>query len=121
MHRLLALLISVATLVGCVSQAQLMSSPNEIRQSLLSKTPLGINKKLAQERLLQEGVVIKLENHGFLRQEPGLPLITVGVYSIRASLGDYCLLLCTNVTAFWGFDQDEKLIELWVWKTTDAP
>lgn len=44
--------------------------------------------------------------------------------SIRASLGDYhglpYLIFSTNVTVFWGFDERDQLIDVWVWKTVDA-
>lgn len=63
---------------------------------------------------------------GFWRQESYEPMTVVGVSSIRVNLGDYrsaltfFFLFITNVTAFWGFDAEGKLIDIWVWKTTDA-
>ena len=46
---------------------------------------------------------------------------TVGVTSIEAEVGRYWLPFCTTVTAFWGFDSEGRLIDVWVWKTPDAP
>jgi hypothetical protein len=41
--------------------------------------------------------------------------------SIRASLGNYQgIPFQANVTVFWGFDENGKLIGIWVWKTWDA-
>jgi hypothetical protein len=45
----------------------------------------------------------------------------IGNKSIRVSLGDYQNMpFTTNVTVFWGFDNEGKLIDVWVWKTQDG-
>lgn len=44
----------------------------------------------------------------------------VGKKNIRSDLGDYSTIFTTNVTVFWGFDEQSKLIDIWVWKTVDA-
>ena len=46
----------------------------------------------------------------------------IGTQHLRASLGDYQgIPFEVNVTAFWGFDADGKLIDIWVWKTFEGP
>ena len=48
----------------------------------------------------------------------------VGSSSLEMHLGEYRELpipLSTDVTAFWGFDGNGRLIDVWVWKTTDGP
>jgi hypothetical protein len=60
------------------------------------------------------------ENNGFWDQRTR-PNKEVGVKSIRASLGDYQgIPFMANVTVFWGFDKDSRLIDIWVWKTWDG-
>ena len=45
----------------------------------------------------------------------------VGNKSIRASIGDYKVVFVpANVTVLWGFDEDGKLIEIYVWKSFDV-
>ena len=59
---------------------------------------------------------------GFHKQELGDDRI-VGVKSISTEASDYWTFpfLTTSVTFFWGFDKDDKLVDVWVWKTVDAP
>ena len=57
---------------------------------------------------------------GFLDQRTK-PNKTIGSMYIRASLGDYQgIPFRANVTVLWGFDSNEKLIDLWAWKTWDG-
>ena len=53
-------------------------------------------------------------NAGFVTREQKV----VGVTSIEGNLGD---LGPMNVSAFWGFDRDDRLVDVWVWRTFDAP
>jgi hypothetical protein len=57
-------------------------------------------------------------NSGFLKQEPGKPRITIGEKSIRVFHGQYSTILNTFVTVYYGFDENENLIDIWVWKDT---
>lgn len=61
------------------------------------------------------------DNAGFLKQDLP-PNKTVGVKSIKINLGEYYHfpIGTTSVVAFWGFDANGKLLEVWVWKTTDS-
>lgn len=53
--------------------------------------------------------------------------IVIGNQSIRVFAGRYLawyklmFLVPTDVSIFWGFDEDGKLIEIHVWKTYDIP
>jgi hypothetical protein len=38
----------------------------------------------------------------------------------QIDIRDYQVIFFTDVTVFWGFDARGKLIDLWVWKTTDS-
>ena len=60
-------------------------------------------------------------NAGFYDQRTNPPR-QIGMQSIRGELGEYrAILLSASVSAFWGFDREGKLIDLWVWKTWDGP
>jgi len=62
------------------------------------------------------------KDHGFHDQRQDRTEEVVGAMSIRASLGDYQgLPFKANITVYWGFDVTGKLIDIWVWKTWDAP
>jgi hypothetical protein len=101
-------------------------SEDNIRVSLLKQTPLGssyqdVRSFLKKKRWLDESYFG--EHSGFAKQEGGPPVI-VGVSSLSGQLGTYRTLpyfLETDVTAFWGFDANNQLIDIWVWKTTDGP
>lgn len=61
-----------------------------------------------------------LANTGFYDQRTR-PARETGAQHFRASLGDYQDIPWeANVTVFWGFDQNGRLIDLWVWKTWDS-
>lgn len=48
------------------------------------------------------------------------PAKVTGEKSIRAVLGEYrSIFYITNVTVFWGFDEEGRLVDVWVWKTTE--
>jgi hypothetical protein len=61
-------------------------------------------------------------NRGFLKQEDG-KLEVVGASHIQASLGSYPsgIILTTDVAGFWGFDEHQRLMSVWVWKVGEGP
>ena len=94
-----------------------------IRASLLRSTPLGSTSQEVRTFVEGRGWLDRnyTGNGGFLKQEAGVPAVGVGVTSIRGELGHYRSgPFQTYVTAFWGFDTNGHLIEVWVWKTTDG-
>ena len=44
----------------------------------------------------------------------------VGEKSIRSYIGEYRFVFITSVTVLWGFDKNEKLIDIMVWKEVDS-
>lgn len=65
-------------------------------------------------------VIYVNESPGFYHQGINEPTV-IGKKSIRASLGDYQdIPFKANVTVFWGFDDEGKLLDIWVWKTWDG-
>ena len=96
-----------------------------IRASLLRSTPLGSSSQQVRAFLERRGWLSTnyIGSTGFLKQENGAPAVEVGATSFRGELGHYCslpYLFQTSVTAFWGFDTNGHLIDVWVWKTTDG-
>ncbi|MEN6385923.1 MAG: hypothetical protein ABFD79_12105 [Phycisphaerales bacterium] len=122
----LSLLITLAVLLFIVLSNPLRRSEENIKNRLLSKTPLGTQFSEVKKYIKKQGWEIDTfedENRGFLDQREH-ELKVVGEKSIRASLGDYHDIQMgykANVTVFWGFDKDSRLIDIWVWKTWDAP
>lgn len=104
----------------------LFRSEEVIGERLLTQTPLGTSMDdVIQFLNLQKDWEIRNINYesgyldrGLLRNK------IIGTKSIRVSLGDYRAItsyyLETNVTVFYGFNDDKELIDIWVWKTTDG-
>ena len=108
---------------GCLLISQsLLRSESNIRASLLKRTPIGSDAAEVRSCVQSSGWLDPryIGSSGFLKQEPGRRNEIVGVSSICGQLGHYWLPFRTDVTAFWGFDNAGKLIDVWVWKTTDA-
>jgi hypothetical protein len=96
-----------------------------IRASLLRSTPLGSSSQQVRALLQSRGWISTnyIGSAGFLKQETGAPDVVVGATSLRGEIGSYRslpYLFETSVTAFWGFDTNDHLIDVWVWKTTDG-
>jgi hypothetical protein len=102
----------------------LRRSEEKIKPSLLELAPLGSNPDTVLAVVKHQGWKTDgyRANTGFYKQEPKTKPEVVGVSSVQASLGDFYTFPfgSTNVSAFWGFDKDRRLIEIWVWKTTDS-
>jgi hypothetical protein len=113
----------IGVICATLFSSSMRKDPSTIEQALLREKPLGtqmaeIERWLAHDKKLAPTA----SNVGFLRQHPP-PSRVVGVKSIKAKLGEYFSfpLLRTSVVAFWGFNERGELIEVWVWKTIDAP
>jgi len=63
----------------------------------------------------------KSMNTGFMRQENGKEEL-VGQKAIWAHLGGHRsgLLQTTSVSAYWGFDKEDKLIDIWIRSENDS-
>jgi hypothetical protein len=95
---------------------------------LLTQTPPGSDIPVVVHFLRRRGWLDDTyeSRSGFLKDPPGGPQRLVGVNSVRAVLGDYrgpdgLFLFVTSTEAYFGFDQQGRLLEVWVRKTTDAP
>lgn len=100
----------------------LTRSEEKIKENLLKSTPIG-TKMEDVVKFIESEKKWKIDyisyEQGFWHQRI-YPNRTVGKKSIRAELGEYRFVFATSVTVFWGFDENSKLIDIWVWKTTDG-
>jgi len=119
---LIVVLLLIAGIICVIVLNPLRRSEEHIRNRLLQELPLGTQLAEVKKYIEKKGWEISYvaENSGFLDQR-NRPNTVVGEKSIRASLGDYQdIPFKANVTVFWGFDKDSRLIDVWVWKTWDA-
>jgi hypothetical protein len=93
-----------------------------LRQRLLWATPIGttmtdVDKYVAAEKWKVQYVCT---THGYTKEEE-THRVVVGEKSIRADLGQYQgFPFVRYVTVYWGFDKQARLVDIWVWKTSDA-
>ncbi len=87
-----------------------------IRQSVLRSTPLGSSGSEVRSLAIRKGwLVVKYAgNTGYVSDGGDV----VGVTSVEGNLGD---LGPMNVSAFWGFDSQDRLVDVRVWRTFDLP
>jgi hypothetical protein len=103
----------------------LRRSPETLRYKMLKKTPIGMEMGEVEKIAKEIGGRTEISTiAGFDKQDPN-DHRTIGAKSIRTDVGDYWAIpplpIITSVTYFWGFDENGKLVDIWVWKTTDAP
>ena len=123
----LAGLSLAALLVGgcCLVPHPLRRSEAHLRASLLKSTPPGSSFADVWTFADKKSWPIRgATNYGVRPADVGGPrhaTETVGVKSIRGNLGHYwgCPWRI-DVAAFWAFDADDRLIDVWIWKTADA-
>ena len=75
-----------------------------------------------QQLIISNGWAVSASSDdvGFYDQRTA-PHTTVGKKHIRAELGSYQgIPFRAYVTVFWGFDEQSRLIDVWVWKTWDG-
>ena len=124
-NRLIIVVILFYSLIGtgCMKNKLLKLDAESIRHELLQQTPIGTSLNDVEKNLKSKGLSPRVSlNTGFSKREKGSTKV-VGSQFIRASLGEYrsSLFFITSVSVYWGFDENGKLIEIWVWKTQDGP
>jgi hypothetical protein len=118
-YKIVAVCLTIATISLLLWNNPLRRSPEYLRAYVLELTPLGSEFEHVLCVIDDNGWVARFvnESSGFVHQEIR-PLTVIGEKSIRASLGDYQdIPFEANVTVFWGFDAEGKLLDIWVWKT----
>jgi len=101
---------------------------SDLQERILAETPVGSSMSQVEQVIRSEGwKVIRVDRErGFLDQRettkrPDFNFPVVGVMHIEADAGDVQgVPFRSNVTVFWGFDRDGKLIDAWAWRTTDG-
>jgi hypothetical protein len=114
------IVISTAGICNVTNQKLIRSSPEEIRKILLQNTPLGISMEQVVAYCQNKKIPYTISTKsGYLDQEHH---IVVGSQSVRGQFGEYkeSIFVTASVSAFWGFNEQGKLIEIWVWKTFDS-
>ena len=100
----------------------LVESTEYIRETLLDFTPIGMNKEDVI-KIIKDNEEWKVNvNHDYGYSASGY---TVGKTSASAMIGEYRItksfgIGMTAVTVYWGFDEDSKLVDIYVSKCTDA-
>ena len=94
-----------------------------IESYLLREVPLGSASSDVHQLIARHGWELASyheEDSGFVDRSTR-PRTVVGESSIRASLGNYWgLPFEVNVTVFWGFDAEERLIGIGIWRTANG-
>lgn len=97
------------------------TNTDKTRSGLLKKTPSGSSMEQVIIYCQSQHLEFKRsDTAGYLNQENGK---TVGKKSIWATLTESHTSSWTISTtvAYWGFDENGKLLDIWVWKVVDAP
>ena len=103
-----------AALAGCVNESW-------IRKELLVKTPIGTDMSQALDLCSRENMTCKRsDTAGYLNQDTGKGVGVKSIWGVFLERKTTPLTVIT-VEVFWGFDKDGKLLDIWVWKTVNAP
>ena len=100
----------------------LRRSEISIRKYLLNQTPLGTTFSAVRDYVEAEGwgVTMSSTRSGYIRRDIK-PSVVVGSQYLRTSIGEYQgFPFAVDVTAFWGFDDDGELVDIWIWKTANG-
>jgi hypothetical protein len=121
------------TVVALIIMAALLLNPlrrseKSIRRSMLKLTPVGTSMKDVIGVIeSNENWDYHIQDNGYIfaRGTPyrGSPINTksvVGVKSIVVYIGQYRAFFLTDVSVFYAFDEDSKLIDIAVLKETDS-
>lgn len=112
----------IILIIGILLSNPLRWSDERIEKYVLNKTPIYSSFDEVATIINKNGWKISdlSESRGFYDQRSRPAKVTGNMY-IRASLGDYWSIpFEANVTVYWGFDSEGRLIDIWVWKTWDG-
>jgi hypothetical protein len=116
-------------LVGCSTAPALSRSDEKIRASILKHTPLGCSSGQVRAFVKEKHWSIYSENgeKGFVMRCQGQNAahsIEVGSSFLACELGTTHFVMFpfeTSKHAYWGFDKNGQLVDVWVDEDTDAP
>ena len=112
LFRNLQLMIIGIMLMACVNE-------DHIRKQILEETPIGRRMFDVKAFCVSKNLICSSsDTAGYWDAAKA-----VGVKSIWAVLSEYRTtpLTTTAITVYWGFDDEEKLVDVFVWRTIDAP
>jgi len=117
---LLVLSIGLVILSGCTLPRR---SEQSIRQRILRDTPQGSSYSTVLLYAEKQGWTVTEQSSGVETKNLGqFPAQVVGRRAIKAHLGGYQgLPWRIDVVSYWAFDENNKLIEVFVSKQADAP
>ena len=133
MRRIAMFVIIVISVVAFIVLAVIMSNPlrwpdSRIRANMLKHTPIGTNIvdviKFVESNenwkiyhIYQNGYMLK---DGIISRPSKQNEYSVGVTSMEVRLGEYRTIFATDVSIFFAFDEDSKLIDIGVLKENDV-
>jgi hypothetical protein len=110
----LALLSSSALLASC-------TEVDRTRSRLLAQMPVGIAMEQVEEFCARKRLKCNRSDHaGFLNQATTQVIGRKSIWGVVHESRPLPFMV-SSLTAYWGFDENGKLIDVWVWKTIDAP
>ncbi|GAB5382865.1 MAG: hypothetical protein Alis2KO_42060 [Aliiglaciecola sp.] len=118
----LGIVLALVLVAAFIFANPLRQTQSSIEQYVEEVTPLGSSMNDVISAINENGWNIDFvnENKGFYHQDI-TPNREVGSKSIRAVMGEYrTILVTTSVTVFWGFDEQGKLTDIWVWKVNES-
>ena len=96
----------------------LRKSEEDIRTAILEITPIGMSINDTLSAIENKGWISDGINHlrGVSSVEIQALNETVGSKSIKANVGEYTIFFETRVLVWWAFDEDSKLLDVFVRK-----
>lgn len=121
--KIVVLLFLIIVVIACTAfffRPLIYRSKEQIHSILLKDTPLGCNKKQIIDYVQAKNYTDRGEVQGAF-EERMQPHRKIGNHYIQVYLGEYQgIPFKCNVTVFWVFDENEKLVHIDVWKDYDG-
>jgi hypothetical protein len=117
--------IAALFLISCSAIGPISGSEEKIRASVLKETPIGSSWDEVHAFIKQHRWPILYESRvkGFLRSSPSRREVQAGIGAVECELGVTHFVLFpfpTDVLAYWEFDKNGRLIDVWIDQQTDV-
>lgn len=110
-RQLATVLFTCCMLVACDRSAT-------TRTHILRATPPGTSiDAVVAYCMANDYLFTRSDDAGFLNQDTKR---AVGVKMVKATVSEKKFFVTVTVVAFWGFDANGKLIDVWAWQTIDS-
>jgi len=136
-NAVIAFFVIIVMVVIVMLLNPLRRSEEKIRESILELTPIGTSMedvvKVVENNEKWEIRSVRATGYLLINGEPSFPYVSpiaesnyeyehpiIGEKSIRVHLGEYRTVFAVDVSAYFGFDEDSKLIDIAVIKDMDA-